>query len=132
MLSLPICEPAPYRDLIAWQRAFDLATDVCVLTASSPKEELFGIAAQLRRASVSVVSNIAEEAGRRTTRDYLSFLHIARGPLAELKTQLLLAGRVGLLSDFDTWIHRTSELGRLLNAVICGLRKKIRSAAPGR
>jgi len=87
---------------------------------------MFGMAAQLRRAAVSVPSNIAEGSGRRTTRESIAFLHIARGSLSELKTQLLLAQRAGYLvgADVTTAESLSDEVGRLLNAVIRGLRRR--------
>lgn len=83
-----------HRDLIVWQRAVDLAVLVYQLTLAFPREEMYGLSAQLRRAGVSVASNIAEGYGRRTTSDYLHFLGMARGSNLELQTQLTIAGRL--------------------------------------
>jgi four helix bundle protein len=115
-----------YRDLVLWQRAMELAAEVHRATLKLPKHEMFGMAAQLRRAAVSVPSNIAEGSGRRTTREFIAFLHIARGSLSELKTQLILARAVGYLADTDLSKADllSDEVGRLLNAVIRGLRKR--------
>ena len=87
---------------------------------------MFGMSAQLRRAAVSVPSNVAEGSGRRTTREFIAFLHIARGSLSELKTQLVLARTVGYLADADlsNTDSLSDEVGRLLNAVIRGLRRR--------
>ena len=103
-----------------------LATTVHRLTRTLPRHELFGLSSQLRRAAVSIPSNIAEGTARRSTREFLAFLHIARGSLAELETQLLLAEKIGYLTDdaaVTVWpsVH---EVGRLLNAVIRGLRSR--------
>jgi len=96
------------------------------VTLKPPKHEMFGMAAQVRRSSVSIPSNIAEGSGRRTTREFIAFLHVARGSLAELRTQLALARTVGYLADAD--LSNTDllsdEVGRLLNAVIRGLRRR--------
>ena len=84
-----------FNDLIVWLKSMELAQKVYVVTQTFPKLEVFGLVAQLRRSAVSVPSNIAEGNGRRTTRDYVSFLYIARGSLAELRTQLTLARKLG-------------------------------------
>ena len=115
-----------YRDLVLWQRAMELAAEVHRVTLKLPKHEMFGMAAQIRRSAVSIPSNIAEGSGRRTTREFIAFLHIARGSLSELKTQLVLARTVGYLADTDlsNADQLSDEVGRLLNAVIRGLRKR--------
>ena len=82
-----------YRDLIAWQKAMDLAQCIYDLTDSFPREEAFGLRPQLRRCSVSIPSNIAEGHARHSTRDFIHFLRVARGSLAEAETQLMLCGR---------------------------------------
>ena len=84
------------RDLIVWQRSFALADDVYRLTRSFPKEELYGMTSQLRRAAVSIPANIAEGYGRFSGKDYSRFLAIAHGSARELETLLLLSARVGL------------------------------------
>lgn len=83
------------EDLIAWQRAMDLVEAVYSLTRSWPKDELYGLTNQVRRAAVSVPSNLAEGHGRRTDGQFKHFVAIAIGSLMEVKTQLLLAGRLG-------------------------------------
>jgi four helix bundle protein len=115
-----------YRDLVLWQRAIEMAAEVHRTTLKMPRHEMFGMAAQIRRAAVSVPSNIAEGSGRRTTREFIAFLHIARGSLSELKTQLVLARAVGYLADADLSKSDllSDEVGRLLNAVIRGLRRR--------
>ena len=115
-----------YRDLVLWQRAIEMAAEVHRTTLKLPRHEMFGMAAQLRRAAVSVPSNIAEGSGRRTTREFIAFLHIARGSLSELKTQLVLARTIGYLADADLSKSDllSDEVGRLLNAVIRGLRRR--------
>jgi four helix bundle protein len=115
-----------HKDLILWQKAMALATEVHRLTAALPRHEMFGLSSQLRRAAVSIPSNVAEGAARRTTREFLSFLHIARGSFAELETQLHLALDIGYLGDaaLAPVLGRLDEVGRLLNAVIVGLRRR--------
>ena len=85
-----------FRDSIAWQRAMDLSHEVYQVTRTFPKEEIFGLTNQLRRASVSIVSNIAEGQGRLTQGEFLHFLGMARGSALEVETQLEIAKREGL------------------------------------
>ena len=92
----------PHKKLEAWKQAIDLAIGVYRATAVFPKEELYGMTNQARRAVVSISSNIAEGAARQTKRELLNFLHIAQGSLSELDTQLELARRLGYLSD-SSW-----------------------------
>jgi len=115
-----------HKDLILWQRAMDLATEAHRLTRRMPRHEIFGLTSQVRRAAVSIPSNIAEGSARRSTREFLAFLHIARGSSAELETQLQIACNVGYLAERDLGpvLARLDEVGRLLNAVITGLRRR--------
>jgi four helix bundle protein len=112
-----------YRDLIVWQKALDLAEKVYEATRGFPKEEIYGITSQMRRAAVSIASNIAEGHARHTRREFFQFLGIARGSLSELQTQVILAARLRMLNGDDEQAvnERTAEVGRLLNA----LRKSI-------
>ncbi|MBZ9675980.1 four helix bundle protein [Mesorhizobium sp. ES1-1] len=87
-----------YRDLIVWQEAMDIAESVYALTRGFPREEMYGMAAQMRRCAASVPANIAEGFGRAQRRPFIQFLRIAQGSLKELETHTMLCGRVGLLS----------------------------------
>jgi four helix bundle protein len=122
---------ATNKDLVVWQKAFSLA--LCIYRSSErfPRSELFGLASQIRRAAVSIPSNIAEGAARRTTREFIMFLHIARGSLAEVETQILLARQLGYLDEQQRGELETlvAEVGRLVNSFIVGLRRR-RDAAP--
>jgi four helix bundle protein len=104
----------------------ELAAEVHRVTLKLPRHELFGLSAQMRRSAVSIPSNIAEGSGRRTTREFIAFLHIARGSLSELTTQLLLASKVAYVtgSEISAAENLTDEVGKLLNAVIRGLRQR--------
>ena len=88
-----------FKDLIVWQRSIDLVEKVYKITKKFPEEERFGLISQIRRACVSVSSNIAEGNGRRTRKDYIQFLHIALGSLAELETQLVIAKRLSYVEN---------------------------------
>ena len=115
-----------FRDSIAWQRAMDLSTAVYAVTRGFPKEEMFGLTNQLRRASVSVASNIAEGQGRLTTGEFIHFLGMARGSALEVETQLELAARLGLgvSADLSKVQDRATEVVRTINAAVSGLRRK--------
>ena len=91
-----------YRDIKAWQKAIEMVVEVYSSTRSFPKEEVYGLSNQLRRAAVSVASNIAEGKGRCTDREFLLFLHHARGSVFEVETQLAIAGRLGYLAQKPT------------------------------
>ena len=84
-----------FHDLIVWQKAIELTLSIYRLTRSFPKEEMFGLTSQTRRASVSVASNIAEGRGRLNPAEFRQFLGLAQGSICELKTQLLVAKRLG-------------------------------------
>ena len=117
-----------FRDLQVWQRAIELTVATYQLTSRFPKEEIFALSNQLKRASVSVASNIAEGYGRSTTRDYLQFLAIARGSISEVETQLVIDRklRFGREEDLAQAEKLTVEVGKMLN----GLIKSLRAASP--
>ncbi|PSJ64461.1 four helix bundle protein [Kumtagia ephedrae] len=105
-----------YRDLIVWQEAMDIAEDVYRLTKQLPRDELFGMASQLRRCAASIPANIAEGWGRGQRRPFIQFLRIAQGSLKELETHLALCVRVSLLesSEVSRVNERCSRLGKRL------------------
>lgn len=113
-----------YRDLIVWQKAIELVTEIYRATESLPDTERFGLTAQLRRAAVSVPSNVAEGQGRQSTGEFKQFLGHARGSLLEVETQIFIAGNLGYLSQEQcNRLHkRTEELGRILNGLLSSLR----------
>lgn len=105
-----------YRDLIVWKEAMEIAELVYSLTRAFPREELFGMTSQMRRAAVSVPANIAEGFGRAQRRTFIQFLRIAQGSLKELETHSLLCERVGLLSKdkIDSLMALCERLGKRL------------------
>ncbi len=109
-----------YQDLQVWQRAMDIAVGTYELTKAYPREELFGLTSQSRRAASSIAANIAEGYGRATKASYLSFLRVARGSLKELETHLILAERVRLATSetVGPLLQKTDELGRMLHGLI--------------
>jgi four helix bundle protein len=108
-----------YQELIVWQRAMDLVMRVYELTESFPSKELFGLTNQLRRASVSIPSNIAEGQGRNSTREFMRHISIARGSLQEVETQLLIANMLNLVAEQDKieLLERTAEVSRLMTGL---------------
>jgi four helix bundle protein len=112
-----------YRDLEVWQKGMELVTLVYQGTASFPREELFGITSQMRRAAVSIPANIAEGQGRAYRKDFLNFLSMAYGSLMELETHLLVALNLSYLqpTESEVLLNKTSELGRMLNGLMRSL-----------
>jgi four helix bundle protein len=118
-----ISHPA-FQDLIVWQRAIELTLAIYKITASFPTSEQFGLTNQLRRASVSVASNIAEGYGRSTTGEYVLFLGHARGSNCEVQTQLVIAKALGFGPEVECAKAEqlANEVGRMLVAMISKLR----------
>jgi four helix bundle protein len=102
--------------LLAWKKAVDLVENIYVVTAFLPKEELYGLVSQMRRAAVSVPSNIAEGSSRAISKDFLRLLNIATSSCAELDAQLEIVRRMGWLSD----IERTQSMLNELTAIVIG------------
>lgn len=115
------------RDLRVWQYAMDLAEACYLLTRPFPRDELFGLTSQIRRASASVPANIAEGYGRELTRSYMQSLRIAQGSLKELETHLLLSKRVGLLEEarLAEALEMSEAVGKMLRALIRTLNAKV-------
>ena len=115
-----------YRDLLVWQRSIDLVFDVYKVTDAFPDRERYGLCSQIRRASVSIPSNIAEGKGRITDGEYRQFLGNARGSLCELETQIEIAHRLGFLGagQKDDILGRLQEIGRSLSSLIRYLTKR--------
>lgn len=112
-------EVRDFTDLRVWRSAMDLAEEVYRLTWTFPRQEHYGLANQLQRAAVSVPSNIAEGHGRSQSGEYMRFLSIARGSLAEMKTQLMLATRLGYVQEDNcsVLIVRIDDLRRQIGAL---------------
>jgi four helix bundle protein len=109
-----------YADLRAWQKAVDLVAEIYTCTQQFPRSELYGLTGQLRRAAVSVPSNIAEGKGCASDREFLHFLNNARGSLFEIETQIAIAEKLGYLdrAKCDVLRSKTAEIGRLLNGLM--------------
>lgn len=119
---------ASFRENVGWQRAVEMTTAVYMLTAEFPSSEKFGLTNQLRRAAVSVASNIAEGYGRSTRGEYIQFLGIARGSNCEVETQLVIAASLGfgVVPQMRKAEQLCSEVSRLLNSLMKGLREQPR------
>ena len=109
-----------FQELRVWQQAMDLAEEIYRTTTDFPKHELYGLVSQMRRAAVSVPSNIAEGKGRHSNPDFIRFLLLSRGSLLELHTQILIGGRLQYLTDEQSTelARRCENIGRGLNALI--------------
>ena len=109
-----------YQKLIVWQKAMDLADEIYQLARRLPKEELFCLSDQLRRAAVSIPSNIAEGRGRQTDKEFRQFLSIAKGSVYEAETQILIASRQKYVSQEDaaSALALCNEVGKMLTALI--------------
>lgn len=114
-----------YRDLKVWQKAFELVILVYKITEKFPKSELYGLISDMRRAAVSIPSNIAEGYHRRYAREYLHFLSIAYGSSGELETQLLLSKRLGFIEerDFEVVYELNTEVSKMLFSLIKAVKR---------
>ena len=115
-----------FRDLVVWQKGMALAKEVYKATSVMPDTERFGLTSQMRRAAVSIPSNVAEGYARQSRVEYIRFLKVARGSLAELRTQILLSGELNFLRN-------SAELGPLLDEterLLAGLIRSSRESAP--
>ncbi|MBN1901764.1 four helix bundle protein [Candidatus Sumerlaeota bacterium] len=108
-----------FRELIIWKKSMDLAEQIYRVTEKFPKNELFGLISQMRRAAVSIPSNIAEGQSRNSRGEFLQFLGVARGSMAELDTQIELSGRLGFLTKEEekTLNLRIEEISKMLSGL---------------
>jgi four helix bundle protein len=118
-----------YKDLIAWKKGMQLAREVYKVTQDFPKQETYGLTSQLRRAAVSVPSNIAEGQARFSRREFQRFLSTSRGSLVEVETQLLLARDLSYIKEADCRrvLAICTELGRIINGLRASLDEKMQS-----
>ncbi len=118
-----------YRDIVAWQKAMALVTEVYRVSDDFPRREIFGLTAQVRRAVMSVPNNIAEGKGRKTKKDYAQFCYRARGSLLETQTELEAARNLTFLANdaFQKIFEQACETGRVLNGLISSIERQIDS-----
>lgn len=115
-----------YRDLLVWQRAVDWVEAVYAVTRDWPSDERFGLINQVRRAAVSVPSNIAEGCARRGTVEFIRYLSIARGSLAEVETQLIIARKLNYMDEASlaSRLENADEISRMLSGLITKLEER--------
>ena len=116
-----------FQELHVWQHAMDFVIEVHALTAQFPKDEMYGLTSQLRRAVYSIPSNIAEGQARGATKEFRHFLFVARGSLAEVQTQIWVAERLIYITNeqANVLIEHSNSIGRQLNALIRALNNKL-------
>ena len=110
-----------YKDLLIWQKGIDIAINLYELVEDFPKEEIYALKSQLKRASISISSNIAEGYGRNSTKSYIHFLCISRGSLLELETQLIIANRLKFIKNetlFSELMNQITEESKMINSFI--------------
>jgi four helix bundle protein len=113
-----------HRTLRVWRGAMDLVSEIYAVTADFPKSEQFGLTSQLRRAAVSVPSNIAEGCARGGTKELLYFLNVASGSLSEIDTQIEIANRLNYVTDIENLRKRVDDVFVMLVALIAALKRK--------
>jgi four helix bundle protein len=114
-----------YKELIVWQKAYQLCLDVYKVTKNFPKDEIYGLISQIRRAAVSIPSNIAEGYGRKTTREYIHALYVAYGSICELETQILISHDLDYIGSetFEKLLKEIGDVERMLKGLIKSLSK---------
>ena len=112
-----------HKDLEVWKKSMDLVSNIYKITESFPNKELYGLTNQIRRAAVSVPSNIAEGAARSSKKEFIQFLYIALGSLSELETQIIIANRLEYLNNLDTLLEDLKFVQKLINGLIYYLKK---------
>jgi four helix bundle protein len=115
-----------HHELKAWQEAMELVKEIYRVTQEFPKEEIYGLVSQMRRAAVSIPSNIAEGAARTGTKEFLQFLSISRGSLSEVETQLLIAKSLGYIRNQEHVLEQIDKVFGLLGGLINSLRERQR------
>jgi len=115
-----------HKNLDVWKKSMDLVTQVYSLTKTFPKEELYGLSSQMRRAAISIPSNLAEGRSKRTTRDYIRVANMSYGSASELETQLIIAKNLGFAAEdqLNAVINELTEIGKMLYGLVTSLEKK--------
>jgi four helix bundle protein len=125
-MANPIIEVRSYQDLIAWRKAMSLVIEVYKSTANFPRHEIYGLSSQLRRAAVSIPSNVAEGHGRATSGEFVQFLCHARGSLCEVETQVIIARELAYITGEQEHLltAKTDQLGRVLQGLIASIQRR--------
>lgn len=116
-----------YEQLVAWQKAMNLVEAVYVASGAFPRQEVYGLTSQVRRAVVSVPSNIAEGQARSSSKDFLRYLRIAQGSLGEVETQLMIAGRLQYINgeEMAPLLAAAREVGRLVRGLSAAIERRV-------
>lgn len=112
-----------HKDLEVWKSSIQLVTELYEVTKSFPKEEMYGLTSQIRRASVSIPANLAEGAARKNTKEYIQFVYISLGSISELETLLIISKNLGYLSDEPQLFQRTDAIRKMLSGLAEKLKK---------
>ena len=109
-----------YKELIVWQKSIELVIQIYKVTKTFPKEEVYGLTSQTQRADVSIPSNIAEGHDRNSSKEFVQFLYISRGSLAELETQILIAEKLGYMNQEEktSILNNCYEIGKMINGLL--------------
>lgn len=109
----------PHENLDVWKKSVDFTVEIYKVTDAFPKEEKFGLTSQIRRASVSIAANIAEGAGRKSTKEFLNFLSMAQGSASEVETEVLISFRLGYCPErvFQDLLSKLEEIGRMITGL---------------
>lgn len=113
-----------YKDLEVWKLSLQFVAEIYKLTQTFPKHEIYGLSSQLQRASVSIPSNIAEGSGRKSTKDFIHFLFIAKGSLLEIETQLEIAKILNYTQDISVFNETIKRIRNMINGLIISLENK--------
>ena len=115
-----------FKDLTVWQKSIDFVASVYILAKQLPKEETYALSDQIRRAVVSVPSNIAEGFGRHSTKEYIQFLYIALGSASEVETQIIIGQKIGYFQSIEKHIEDITEIKKMLNGLISSLKRQLK------
>jgi four helix bundle protein len=115
-----------HKELDVWKESVDLVVQVYETAKDFPKDEMYGLTSQIRRAAISIPSNISEGAARNSEKEFIQFLHVALGSAAELETQVLIAKRLNYVQEVDQLLDKLTSVMKMLNGLIRHYRNKSR------
>lgn len=115
-----------HHDLDVWKKAIDFVEDIYKISSNFPKEEIYGLTSQIRRASVSIPSNIAEGAARQSNKEFIQFLYIALGLISEVETQLFIAERLDFVNKTEQIVEQITNIKKMIQGLIKYLKGRIK------
>ena len=118
-----------HKDLDVWNKAMDLVEDIYILSKKFPHDEIYGLSSQIKRAVVSIPSNIAEGAERRGSKEFVQYLYISMGSLAEVETQILLAQRLKFIADIGHILEKIVNIRQMLHGLIRYLNRNLQEVS---